>query len=412
MTRSAIVIGAGITGLASAELLRRNGWHVTLVDRVTPGDSAQTSFGNAGLLACSAVVPVSEPGLWAKMPRMLLDPASPLYLRYGYLPKLIPWLLPFLRNSSPKRAARITSRIAALTFDSVERHIGLAKNTGAEKYIRTGDYAYVYRSRADYDRNARTNALKSRYGYAPGYLDRAELESRFPALGPDYNFAALYPDHGWITNPGAYVAALATHFIEMGGEILLADVTSLRAGTPPIVTLANGETLTADKVVLATGAWSNLLAHGNGLRSRVESERGYHLSLYGVNVSPTHPFMIADAQFVLTPMDGFLRAAGIVEFGGITAPASAAPFALLNKRLKQVFPDLRFEQAVEWMGHRPTLPDSLPAVGESPSAPNIIHAYGGQHIGLTIGPKVGRMVADIADGRGNADLSSYSVTRF
>ena len=411
MPDTALVIGAGITGISAAESLRRDGWRVTVIDRIPPGDPAQTSFGNAGLLARSAVVPVSEPGLWAKMPRMLLDPSSPLFLRYAYLPRLLPWLLPFLRNSTPARAARITAQIAELTGDSVDRHQNLAAGTPAAEYIRTGDYAYVYRTRADYDANARTNALKSSQGYAPDYLDRAALEHRFPDLGPAYTFAALYPDHGWITDPGAYVAALADHFTTNGGTFLQGEITNVTAGPRPRASLKTGETLEAAKIILATGAWSNPLARPNGQTARVESERGYHLSMFDANITPAHPFMVADAQFVVTPMHGFLRAAGIVEFGGLTATPSPAPFALLKKQLKQVFPTLSYARADEWMGHRPTLPDSLPAIGESRDAPNIIHAYGGQHIGLTIGPRVGRMVAEIAKGRGNTNLDAYRVGR-
>ncbi len=411
MPDTALVIGAGITGISAACSLRRDGWRVTVIDRVAPGDPAQTSFGNAGLLARSAVVPVSEPGLWARMPRMLLDPSSPLFLRYAYLPRLLPWLLPFLRNSTPARAARITAQIAELTCDSVDRHQSLAAGTPAAKYLRTGDYAYVYRSRADYQSNARTNALKAAQGYAPDYLDRAALEKRFPDLGPAYGFAALYPDHGWITDPGAYVAALARHFTSNGGRFLQGEIATVTAGPRPRAILANGESLEAAKIILATGAWSNPLARPNGQTARVESERGYHLSMHDANITPAHPFMVADAQFVVTPMNGFLRAAGIVEFGGLQAPASQAPFDLLKKQLKQVFPTLTFARVEKWMGHRPTLPDSLPAIGESPDAPNIIHAYGGQHIGLTIGPRLGAMVAEIARGRWNSDTGAYRVGR-
>ncbi len=183
------------------------------------------------------------------------------------------------------------------------------------------------------------------------------------------------------------------------------------AGPRPRATLATGDTIEAAKIILATGAWSNPLARPNGQTARVESERGYHLSMHGANIMPAHPFMVADAQFVVTPMNGFLRAAGIVEFGGLQASASQAPFDLLEKQLKQVFPALTFARAEKWMGHRPTLPDSLPAIGESPAAPNIIHAYGGQHIGLTIGPRLGAMAAAIARGRRNSDTGAYRVGR-
>ena len=106
-----IVIGAGITGVCCAEWLRREGWSVTLVDRIRPGDPAQASYGNAGVLARNAIIPLSVPGLLREVPRLLLDPDSPLFLRWSYLPRLLPWLVPFLRNT---RKYRFEKAVAAL----------------------------------------------------------------------------------------------------------------------------------------------------------------------------------------------------------------------------------------------------------------------------------------------------------
>ena len=171
--------------------------------------------------------------------------------------------------------------------------------------------------------------------------------------------------------------------------------------------------MTADKVVLAAGAWSAKLAKQVGVKVRLEAERGYHISMYAPSHMPPNPYMVADGKFVVTPMDGFLRAAGVVEFAGVDAAASEAPVRLIERGLKKLYPNLEFERAETWMGRRPTTPDSLPVVGESVRAPNILHAYGGQHIGLTIGPKLGRITADLVVGRhSNTDLTPFGPDRF
>ena len=169
----------------------------------------------------------------------------------------------------------------------------------------------------------------------------------------------------------------------------------------------------ADKIVLAAGAWSKLLNKKLAPKVKLEAERGYHVSMYNPNFTAPNPYMVTDASFVITPMNGFLRAAGVVEYGGLDAPASAAPVNLLRKQMKKVYPTLKFEYDEVWMGRRPTTPDSLPVIGESADSPNVIHAYGGQHIGITIGPRIGRLVSDIAVGRRiNMDMNAYSVDRF
>ena len=146
---------------------------------------------------------------------------------------------------------------------------------------------------------------------------------------------------------------------------------------------------------------------------RLEAERGYHIAMAGPSFTAPHPYMVTDAKFVLTPMQDALRAAGVVEFGGLDGPENPAPTRMIEKAVKRVYPGLSYDSLTTWMGRRPTTPDSLPVIGESPKAPNVFHAYGGQHVGLTIGPKIGRLIADLAGGRSpNIDLSAYDPDRF
>ncbi|MEM9045479.1 MAG: FAD-dependent oxidoreductase, partial [Pseudomonadota bacterium] len=142
-----IVLGGGITGVSCALCLARDGHEVTLVDRIMPGDENQTSFGNAGILASGAVVPVSVPGLLPKVPKMWLDRDGPLFFNLVHLPALLPWLIPFLKNATPDGVRKIASGLSPLIGDSVEQHETLAKGTGAERYIQRGPYVYLYSSR-------------------------------------------------------------------------------------------------------------------------------------------------------------------------------------------------------------------------------------------------------------------------
>ena len=93
-----IVIGGGITGVSVAEWLRRDEHDVTIIDRVHPGDVSQASYGNCGIIGRSSVVPVSTPGLAWQAPGMLFDPDTMLFLKWRYLPRLMPWLIRFLWN--------------------------------------------------------------------------------------------------------------------------------------------------------------------------------------------------------------------------------------------------------------------------------------------------------------------------
>ena len=410
-----IVVGAGITGVSAAEWLRRDGHEVTLIDRVRPGDPAQTSYGNAGIVTRSGVVPSSVPGLIWKVPGMLLDRDSPLYLRWSYLPRLMPWLVQFLWNGRRAKVEEIARGLAPLVGDSVEQHLSLARGTPAERFIQRGFYTVLYRDRAAFEGDAFGFGLRRANGFEWDEWDREALREYDPELSEAYTFGAALRDHGFITSPARYVAALAEHFEREGGAFLqgeVADITQTGDGRGA-VTLVGGARREADRVVLAAGVWSGKLADRLGHHAAMESERGYHLTLTGVSHKPPAPYMVADAKLGVAPMEEGLRFAGTADFGGIDGPALTAPLESIRRRVRQIYPKLEWDGETTWMGQRPSTVDSLPLIGGSPKAPAIHFAFGGQHLGLTMGPRVGRMTADMITGRKpNIDITAYRVDRF
>jgi D-amino-acid dehydrogenase len=407
------VLGAGITGVSAAEWLRRDGHDATLIDRVEPGDPAQASYGNAGVLANSGVVPVPVPGLMAKARRMLLDPDEPLFLRWSYLPRLLPWLARFLGHGRREEVERISRALADLVGDTADQHRALAAGTGAERYLGTGRYTYLYRDRAAWEADGLGRALREAAGLRAEALDRQRLLALDPELGEDYRFGLSFEESGHVTDPGRYLAALFAHFRGQGGVFLRAPVEDVRPEGEGVRVTAGGEARAFDRAVIALGAWSGPLVERLGHRAALESERGYHLVLEGASHRPPGPMMLTDAKFVAGPMEDGLRLAGLVEFGGLDAPPSQAPVRLLRRRLRRLYPRLSWEGERVWMGHRPSTTDSLPVIGESPKAPGVWLAYGAQHLGLTMGPKTGRLIADgMAGRRPNIDLAPVRPGRF
>ena len=407
------VIGAGIVGVSTALWLRRDGHDVTVFDRIEPGDPAQTSYGNAGLLARAAIVPVPTPGIIKSVPKMLFDADGPLFLRWRYLPKLLPWLVPFLRGSDAATVKRTASALSDILADSVDQHRSIARDTEAERFIETGRYTYLYKDRAAFDKDAFGFGIRAEHGFTWDELDHGALREIDPHLGPGYGFGAALHDHGWISDPGGYVAALFGAYRGLGGQFIKADVDDIRGGEGQSEVRAGGEAHSFDRVVLASGAWSRQLAERLGHHVNLETERGYHVMMREPSVRPPNPYMIADAKFALTPMAQGVRAAGLVEFGGLKAPPSEAPIALFRRALGRVYPGIEWDSETTWMGHRPSTADSLPLIGESTKARGVYFAFGAQHIGLTSGPKTGRLIADMIGGRRtNLDLSPFRTDRF
>lgn len=407
-----VVIGAGIVGISAALWLQRDGHKVIVVDRLPPGEA--TSHGNAGVLAGSSVVPVTVPGLIPKVPKMLLDPASPLYLRWRYLPKLLPWLVPYLRNCSATRTTAIAAALTPLISDTVEQHNALAQGTEAERWLTDCDYLFVYADEAAYQADAFAWKLRRDQGFDWELMNAAELRDYQPELGPEAGFGARVPGNGAVRDPGRYVKDLARAFQRGGGRIRQAEVRAidLQDGRVRQVTTDQGD-IACDRLVIAGGAWSARLTAMVGLKTPLESERGYHVEFVGANVVPRAPISVVSGKFVANGMDGRLRCAGLVEFGGLEAGPDAAPTRMIEARAKRIFPALRYDSTRTWMGHRPAPIDSLPFLGEVPDARGVYCAFGHHHVGLTGGPKTGRLVADLVAGRRpNIDLAPYRADRF
>ena len=410
--KTVAVIGAGIVGVATAVWLQRDGFDVVLIDKAGPAEG--TSYGNAGVLASCSIVPVTVPGLMMKAPGMVFDPMSPLFLKWGYVPRLMPWLMRYMANATVKANRRVATALTALLADSLEQHQALAAGTPAEKWIVPSDYVFVYTDRATYEGDAYGWGLRKEFGFTWDELDTPAFRDYDPAFGAGYDFAARVPGHGYVTDPGRHVKDLAAHVVASGGRLVKAEARDVAYENGVVVGVDTDQGLVAaDRVVVATGAWSKPLVARLGLDVPLETERGYHIELVEPSVTPRSPVMVASGKFVATPMDGRLRCAGIVEFGGLEAAPSKAPFDLLLRRITEALPELKYKDVVQWMGHRPAPSDSIPLIGEVPGKPGVYLGFGHHHVGLTGGAKTGRLIADMIAGRKpNIDLSFYDPARF
>ena len=410
--RKVAIIGAGIVGVSTAISCLRDGHDVILIDKKGPAEG--TSHGNGGVLASCSIIPVPFPGLLRKAPGMLFSPDQPLFLKWSYLPKLAPWLIKYLKTANESSMRHRAAAMLPIIGDSLADHQSLSKGTGAEKYVIPSDYLFLYRDRTHYEADALGWKIRADLGISWDVLDADEVRAYDPSFGPSIGTAARLSDHGRISDPGQYVKNLAAYAESQGARLLIGDVTDVLRENGRVSGLrVSGETIPCDAAVLAAGVWSGPLAKSLGIDVPLESERGYHLELWEPSVMPRSPVMVAAGKFVATPMDGRLRLAGIVEFGGLDTPASRAPFKLLEKNIRAAIPGITWKDTVEWMGHRPSVADSLPLIGEAPTTKEMFLGFGHDHVGLTGGPKTGRLLAQLISGRQpNIDLTPYSPARY
>ena len=408
-----VIAGAGIVGVSSAIWLQRAGHEVTLVDRMD--GALRTSYGNAGVLAAGAILPVPVPGLAQKLPKMVFSRDEPLFLQWRYLPRLLPFLAKYLSFARADHVAHCARSFSYLLADSHAQHQSLAEGTGAERFISDEDFCFGYATEASYRADEPGRALRRAHGYEIEELDGAAYAVRDPLYSGQFAKVVCYKNSGRISDPGAYLAALLAHFQAEGGTMLAARIEDieLQHGAYKALITDQGR-VTGDHIVLAMGAWSGKMAKKLGIkRLALESERGYHIELHNPSAMPKAPMMVAAGKFVVTPMEGRIRCAGVVEFASTEAAAQDGPVQFIKRQIATLFPDLTYDHISDWMGRRPATTDSLPLIGPARAIANGHMAFGHQHIGLTAGPKTGRLIADmVSDQPSNTDLSAFDPARY
>jgi D-amino-acid dehydrogenase len=397
----AAVIGSGAVGAISAIEARRAGFRVTIVDPGPAGSEQAASYGNAGWLSSHSVIPPALPGAWKKVPKLLADPLGPLALRWGYLPKALPWLVRYLWSGWTTAKVEATAfALRALLKDAPLLHAQLALDAGVPDLIERQGALHIYRTRSDFEADSLAWAIRRKTGIEWIELSAEELRQREPGLDRRYSFAVLVEEAGRCRDPGAYVAALAAHARELGAETVPKRVTGFRIEGERLRSVLTGANeIVCDKAVIAAGAQSKSLCASIGDVLPLETERGYHVTIEGVDVAPHTSFMASDAKVVVNAMTSGLRCAGQVEIAGLASAPDWRRAKILRDLLYSMMPDLpqttRPEQVKQWMGHRPSMPDGRPCIGCARASRDIVYAFGHGHVGLVGSARTGRVVAQL-----------------
>ena len=411
--RSAAVIGAGIVGISTALYLQRDGYHVTLIDPAPPAEQG-ASFGNAGLIATHIVQPIAVASILPKIPKMLIDEMAPLAIRWRYLPTLMPWLLRLVRATVPSEVQRIAKALGEELRHAEAAFGPFLDDPAANRLFNRKGVLIVYPNETYLAENEPIFEMQRRNGVLFETLGQNAVRNLVPDLSTRYQCGVLYTASGQVDDPLAFAKALFQQFERAGGVLKQARATGFRQSGDRVTAVETSAGLEkADLIVLSAGIWSKLLAALLGSRLPLETERGYHVTIAEPGIDVRMAMMIGDIRFAVTPMSMGLRVAGTIEFGGLDAAPNPKRYDALIQNARRVFPELRSETQTRWMGHRPSMPDSMPVVGPAPNYANVFFNFGHGHLGLTTAAITGRTVADLAAGRAPLfDPTPFRATRF
>lgn len=400
------IVGAGVIGLSIALEARSRGMNVRVIDR--EGPAAGASAGNAGAFAFSEILPLASPKIIRQAPKWLLDPLGPLSIPPSYALRIAPWMLRFWRASQPSRveaSIRAQASLMRLAQTSVDPFL---QRAGLANMLRREGQLQVFESERQFRAAMGDFAHLEAEGIALTYLKGAEIADCQPGLSPIFTHAVFTSHYATIDDPRDYTVALAETFVARGGTLEKAEATAL---TPDGVMTGSGEM--KGRVVIAAGAFSHRLARTAGVKIPLETERGYNTTLPPGAFDLKQHITFGGHGFVVSRLSSGLRIGGAVELGGLDLPPNYARADAMLKKAARFLPGLDTSGGKQWMGFRPSLPDSLPAIGALPGRPDVLCAFGHGHLGLTQSTATASIVADmLAGARPALDVTPFSPARF
>ena len=406
------IVGGGIIGLSCALYLREAGHDVVVVERNDPASGA--SRGNAGALAFAEILPLASPRILRKAVRWLFDPLGPLSLPPAYLPQIAPWLLRLWRASWPARyQANIHAQVALIGL-AQEEMLPMLARTGLAHHLHTEGVLEVYEGADRFAAAQETARQRLAYGIESHVVQGDALAELQPGLAPRFTHGMLVPRWRNVGDPQALAVDIGLRAQALGARLLRREVLAVEPATQGgRLRLDDGSTLQARRVVIAAGAFSHRLSQPLGDPIPLETERGYNTTLPPDALDLRRQITFADHGFVISPLRCGIRVGGAVELAGLKRPPDYRRAQAMLDKAKTFFPALRTEGGEQWMGFRPSLPDSLPVIGRARHHRDIFYAFGHGHLGLTQSAATARLIRDLVGGQAPAiDLAPYRAERF
>lgn len=397
------VLGGGIVGVCAALEFQTRGANVVLLDRGEPGHA--TSFGNAGVLARSSLMPINNPGILADLPSLLSNTSASLRYDPKYVLSNLSWACRFLLGTRKKTFDETTGALDALIRLSIAKNLELIKACDETGLLSEKGWIFLYRTIHSYRRAGLLRKTMRKFKVGFEELDRHGLHDLEPDLAPIFPQALWIRDSYSVNNPLALVKAYTARFSDLGGTVERGEATFVSETSQGVqVHLNGGETITADKAALCMGPWSKSFLEKLNLSVPMAFERGYHMHYTGFERNRNSKILrrpVCDTQggYVLSSMERGLRLSTGVELAPQSAPANHSQLDRAELAAREAFPLGERMDSTPWLGSRPTLPDSRPAIGAAPSYRHVFLAFGHQHIGLATGSGTADVLVDLVEGK-------------
>jgi D-amino-acid dehydrogenase len=409
------VLGAGFVGVCAALHLQARGRSVILVDRL--GDAAaETSFGNTGIVQSEAVFPYTFPRTPGEILRGVLNRDPRAHLRYSSLPSIAPFLWRYFLASSPRARQASGLAMRGLVGPCLAEHRAIADAAGASAsaLLREGGWIKVFRTpRGEQEGLAEVEELRP-FGVAFDVLNRDQLIALEPHLSEVAIGGVHFRNPLTTPDPQALGRSYAKLFVARGGQLAKGDARTLAHSGAGWSVATDLGSLNAREAVVALGPWSVDLARAFGYRLPLGVKRGYHMHYAPRgNAGLSRPVLDLEKGYVVAPMARGLRLTTGAEFARADDPPSSVHLDRSERFGRELFPLGERLDPKPWLGRRPCLPDMLPVIGRAPRHKRLWFNFGHQHLGLTLAPVSGKLIAQMMTGEATfVDPAPFRAERF
>ncbi|MDO1514134.1 FAD-dependent oxidoreductase [Maribacter confluentis] len=401
MVKNILIIGGGIIGLCSAYYLSKEGHNVTIIEKGNGNEGA--SFVNAGYITPSHIIPLAAPGMIAQGIKMMFNSASPFYMKPRLETDFLKWSWFFHRSSTKKNVEKAIPLIKEINLMSRDLFADIRESGDLGEFqLERKGLLMMYQTQKSFLHEKKVAEKASALGLEVSYLDRTQLGKLQPNVRLNAEGAIHYECDGH-TTPNEIMPKLLQFLKDKGVTICMGEeVMDLAMNNGQIQTVKTQKnTYVADEVILAAGAWSGALSKKLNLKLPIQGGKGYSINVER-KTGITIPAILMEPKMAVTPMNGFTRFAGTMEFSGNNTMVRKERVTALVNGAESYYPDLRIneeELSKVKTGLRPVSPDGLPYIGKTRHIKNLTIATGHAMMGWSLGPATGKLVSEIIEER-------------
>lgn len=402
-SKKVIVVGAGIIGLSTAYALMKRGIEVTIIDN-TDGNN-NCSFGNAGYVSPSHIIPLASPGIISQGLKWMLNPESPFYIKPRLNVDLIRWGLLFKKASTKQRVEAAVPVLHQLTVQSKSIYESILAETNIQAGYSDEGLLMLCKTENSLHHEVEVALMGDKLGLETAVLNATETAAIEPGIDFDIAGAVLFKCDAWMT-PNAFMVGFKKYLTEKGIHIKYnTQVEGFEKSKDQLLGIkTNKGAFKADEYIVATGSWSPGLTKSLGINIPLQAGKGYSFNLDKPVVKPKLPSILVEARVATTPMLHGLRFAGTMEMAGTQLQINPRRVQGIVNSISRYMPQFEqqdFSHIEPWAGLRPCTPDGLPYIGRTQKYKNLLVGTGHAMLGWTLGPITGQLLADEVSGEKN-----------